>query len=451
MKHSFDKFRSQDKGFTLVEMLFSIIIVSFLMVGALQAYLVWVEEQNYKITNQRLDTIKRAINIFVQENRFLPCPASLSDPIDGSATANSVYGTATDCTIDATGFTPGTEGFIDVDSAETDPNTLAPYLIRIGAVPIRSLGLTDEFMSDAWGRRFTYAATKVLTDEPIAGNTIVGYRYNPGAISFVDTAGNSLIDPVNTMMYIVISHGPDGRGAYDNTSGQPYLGCSGLVRADGLNCDFDANFSYTDEYSISEDGAHFDDLIRYELKEFVGLSSIKRYETIPFDCIDYTNLPSDNREGERCATIAFSGQDVYITAVQDRDDGLLMYDEEFISETDGRLVMRATLPMTLRNGLPRWEEPVHAAVYISVDGGPFNLEAETVIVDGSENLEDHGFSSLLIADADNIVEGQPYRIRIYLYSFGNDGITATRGWAGTINAQWQYGTAFLEIIELEDF
>ena len=82
-------------------------------------------------TQERLNTIKLALDSYGKTYGFLPCPAPRAD-------------TPTTATFGIGGSCSGTG-------------------VSYGAVPVRTLGLPDSYAGDAWGNKLTYAVSQALT------------------------------------------------------------------------------------------------------------------------------------------------------------------------------------------------------------------------------------------------------------------------------------------------
>lgn len=209
-------------GFTLIELTVVMVIIGLIVAGAAQAFSLWLTQHRLNVTNERIAMIDVALTNYVQENGDLPCAAPRVDRgVPG-------YGRESDCTDAAPTGTAQATG-------------RGGRRVRIGAVPVRTLDLSDEHMRDGWYNDFTYAVTEVLaSDNPLFNNTL-------GAISVVDETGTSVITPDGSALYAVISHGYQR----DCVSGM-----------DAENCDDDDVFSAA-QFSTANNSGFFDDFIAF--------------------------------------------------------------------------------------------------------------------------------------------------------------------------------------------
>ena len=128
------------EGFTLIE----IVVVLFILGVVISMAAVLTRgvsaAQKRSITTTRLAAVDAALVQYVQQQRRLPCPA------DGSVASTS------------TAPVPGIEG------ARTSAGCTAAggnYETN-GVVPWRALGLSENDITDGWGRRITYRVDPVL-------------------------------------------------------------------------------------------------------------------------------------------------------------------------------------------------------------------------------------------------------------------------------------------------
>ena len=210
------------RGFTIVEILVVLIILSMVLAMAALVTRGVAAGQKRSITTTRLTGVDAAIAQFVAVQKRMPCPADGTLP---SADANAGVETAPDAVAGC--------------NAQTN-----------GVVPWRSLGLAEPDATDGWERRMTYR-TDPLLGKPNAMNmsmcdpagtevgatprdcntactsTALATCTPPAAfvggkgLKVKNVAGTVVMDPAagtNTgAAYVVISHGETGGGGYLNT------------------------------------------------------------------------------------------------------------------------------------------------------------------------------------------------------------------------------------------
>ena len=299
----------KEDGFTLIELAISMIIIGLLAAGFFAALRVQQQRQVIEQQNENFNTAREGLREFIFEpnasyytgdaagdfngvtgggidfagttptptevdyvtGKRFPCPADPSAgrgdanygrevlaagrSIDGdddddnpNTGANSLRLDADDDGFDAAGeFGPcAVTGAIQVAAGPLD----SPDDVIIGALPFRTLGLSENEGLDAYKQQYTYAVT--------AGNT--GYaQYNTysGTVNAEDHAGGSS----DQVRFVIVSHGPSGVGAYLDTGAQP-VACGASAGRDNENCDGDDVF-VTETQSARRDaagGGFYDDL-----------------------------------------------------------------------------------------------------------------------------------------------------------------------------------------------
>ena len=281
-------------GFTMVEMLVVMIIVSVMATTAASVFLTQLEKNKLRETKQRLDVVQGAIQDFWEVNGRYPCPASFrfrpedaGYGLEGNSHPNAAAG-GNGCLNGTYPLsTTGIPGGASVPVAGTIPalsirrwNTSPPYSaatprfngdIRTGAIPVRTLNLPDEFANDAWQGRFTYAVMVHQATGPeyrTGAGVTSGYTHDKGGIRIRDAAGNNLISPADTAHYIVISHGTDrlgARPAKGRNETVRFAPCNAAVGLQRENCDDDSTFILTTTFT--DEGANaFDDLAVLEVQ-----------------------------------------------------------------------------------------------------------------------------------------------------------------------------------------
>jgi hypothetical protein len=263
-------------------------------------------QQRYALTRARLANVDNALLVFVSQYRRLPCPA------DGTRASNAANA--------------GTEVVASGSGVTRDCGTQ-----QNGVVPWTALGLTATDVEDGWGGRLTYRVgpdlakdgamdftscdpagsltTPINTTAPVPPYCIIAgpgpSQCNSGTLSTFCTtpamaltgsvtkglvvenvAGSLLADPRGTAVapappnpnqtygaaYVVISHGPEGGGAY--SSGGALIASS--VSAGTMEAKNFANVAYAAPPSLptaptsflvddvlngTATTAHFDDIV----------------------------------------------------------------------------------------------------------------------------------------------------------------------------------------------
>lgn len=207
-------------GFSLIEMTIVLSIMATLAGGALVMGNAKQATNKVDETNVRLAAIKEALVLHAKKMGYLPCPSSRT-----AYESASGFGVASDCS-----------AAVVAGVTETGAGT---DIVRLGAVPIRSLNLPTQYAYDGWGNRFTYMVIKNMA--LATGSAIDDYTTTAtnNVIQVVDASGNQVqpatVDDV--ISFAVISHGADGRGAYSR-HGSITTACDTATK-DGENCDGD--------------------------------------------------------------------------------------------------------------------------------------------------------------------------------------------------------------------
>jgi hypothetical protein len=122
-------------------------------------------------------------------------------------------------------------------------------------------------MFDGWGNQLDYVVTYRLTSKST-------YQFNYGAITVLDENGNDTAGITNNGHYGLISHGPDGIGAY-NVNGQMFQICGkhvpqGYGTGDDQNCSNQSMF-IAGIRNDSHTALHYDDIVYFTTKTSAGL------------------------------------------------------------------------------------------------------------------------------------------------------------------------------------
>ena len=145
------------RGFTLIEIVVVIAIISLLLAMATLATRAITVQQRLSTTNTRLATVDAALVAFVMVQKRLPCPAD-GTLASGAVNAGAELRDATQCTTDQSN----------------------------GVVPWQTLGISENDATDGWQRRITYRV-----DPNLAHNNALD-------MSMCDPAGQSTLSPSAT-------------------------------------------------------------------------------------------------------------------------------------------------------------------------------------------------------------------------------------------------------------
>lgn len=253
------KNRVSSKGFTLVETAVVLVIGSLILTMLFNSLNIYLKNTKLSTTRERLAEVEKQIQIFLNNQGHLPCPA----PLGGVAVDALAYGIETDC-----------------GAAAVAGQTFGTGTVRIGMIPTRTLNLPDEFGYDAWGSRMVYGVTTNLAiNEDI-------YDPDNGAISIIDSNDNSVIGDAGTGHFVILSHGVNQMGAY-NTNGVRVMDCTtGGLSDDEENCNNDDIFRNTVLTADAGGAADFDDIV-------VSRSMSDFGQTIPSQAVMLFRLDAD--------------------------------------------------------------------------------------------------------------------------------------------------------------
>lgn len=245
------KIQNNRSGFSLTEMAIVISVMAVILIS----FFSLISDLNISTTasdnETRMDEVATAINSFYLKNGYIPCPAARN-----TATNQAQFGISTDCTAAA-------------NAGETVDTGAGSNVVRIGAVPVRTLGLSDLQGFDKYGDKISYAIVKNLGINKTSYDTSTA---TSAAISIVDRSNNSLTSNIvgtDFIAYTIISHGLNGRGSYNNVGVQA-VACG--ASTDAENCNDDNIF-----LESLKDPNNYDDSIRWQTQHQLKFNSIYEF------------------------------------------------------------------------------------------------------------------------------------------------------------------------------
>jgi prepilin-type N-terminal cleavage/methylation domain-containing protein len=255
------------RGFTIIEMGIVLVIIS-LVVGAAVSILGPVRDgRRAELTNQRLDVIQKALQVYVIQNGCLPCP---TDGTKASTPANASVGQSMDTTSTAIGATCVTAGTVKC--------------LQVAAVvPWVTLGISEDDITDGWGDRIRYAVAGDVTTTPVCVGGVAtpgtlhltnGMVRTPGATGCYPQGDLTVTDQgitpntsTTTAAYVLVSSGPDQALALRANTGVATgdrFGQSGGGGGQDKNSNGGTSF-VTGTTNANTDNTHFDDIVRYDV------------------------------------------------------------------------------------------------------------------------------------------------------------------------------------------
>jgi prepilin-type N-terminal cleavage/methylation domain-containing protein len=280
--------KQNQKGFTLLELSFVIIIIGVMLLPLLDAIDRYFTQRKISYTQIvvasamdmiiefRADEIEEPFN---GDQSVYPCPAKRT-----LATTDNDFGESIDCS-DLASYglnNPGdcSDGVCIAvsDPAQDKDGDLQDDWVIVGGFPVTTMkeaaidqGLdfrtSDKFSTrmdlDAWNNQLTYAVSYNLTK----ANSLTNFWH--GVVSAKDEFGNDTAGISNDAHFVILSHGPDGRGAYNNF-GQVITPC-GNVTQDDENCDNDSVFVQALGSYHGDTAAHYDDFAKFSKETSVSI------------------------------------------------------------------------------------------------------------------------------------------------------------------------------------
>jgi|GEM_PF-1154322 len=241
--------KSHQQAFTLIEMCVVIIISGLLLAAFISGFNTYIYKKKLDVTKANLAQVQQAITDFADQHNYYPYPADITF---SKSNANFARASAATCTANVcSGMVPSLvpnnkkfpPGHPDFDPNDPDFITLVPMSALV----------------DGWGRRLTYAVSPSMAAPYVCTNpTTCAPPATPatpqlGVIQVVE----GIAGPSTPQPFILLSHGPDGKGAY-NDNGQVVTACNGGSE-DTENCDGNATFRITEDRSTAGGALHNDD------------------------------------------------------------------------------------------------------------------------------------------------------------------------------------------------
>ncbi len=196
------KFKINNKfAFSLIELSIVITIVSVVITGVIAVSITKINNLKVEAAQNRINTIYKAIGLYLTTNSRLPCPA----PITTVKTSSSNYGNSAGAA--------GTCSESGVYTSVANPN------IVYGMIPVQDLGLGAEMAEDGFGNKLAYVVDRRFTSTSTFGAS----ASNSGllmTVTEITTGGNQNNTQENTTeaILLIIGYGSNKSGAFNANS-----------------------------------------------------------------------------------------------------------------------------------------------------------------------------------------------------------------------------------------
>lgn len=163
-------------GFTLLEVAVVVLIMTFLVGGSVELANNFMLQSRIKVTEQKLEVIQNALDIYALQNRRLPKP-----------TANDIF------------ILGGNDAFR-------------------GGIPYLDLNLPPDAAYDGWKTKFTYIVYEGVTNFPTFGTAHDIDKILPDQELLTVFSDDSNNEITKKAIYVVISHGKNRKGGFNALS-----------------------------------------------------------------------------------------------------------------------------------------------------------------------------------------------------------------------------------------
>ena len=248
------------RGLTLVELSIVMVVLAVMLGFGLQAVTTRSLKDNSGITKERIEKVQAAMEQFRYINGRYPCPADKTLTPGAAGFGEEVVMGA-----------PTTTQYCDTSAGVSNPDSD----ILVGTIPVKALGLPDEFMADGWGNKLTYAIDREMADYD---RTLAAYDPTDNGIPILTKTGTGasddedVTDADNRAGYLLLSNGEDKRGAIPLKKTGPDFACDATGNvAQQANCNdgddgggfvgfFDSDYNK----GTSSQALKFDDMITWQ-------------------------------------------------------------------------------------------------------------------------------------------------------------------------------------------
>ncbi len=184
------------KGYTLIEMAVSMMVVGLIAAPAMSIYSNYTKTQKRLTTVQNIESVLSSIQTYRQKNGLFPCPAPLNVARGTASYGQDMCQWPTPAAPTLTATAPATGACASGICVEASTRVAVPAFTAFqqrvveGAIPFRELQIDEKLTYDGYGSRLIYAVTQSM-------DNITTLNSANGAISIHAAGGSSLINPAD--------------------------------------------------------------------------------------------------------------------------------------------------------------------------------------------------------------------------------------------------------------
>lgn len=236
--------QGKESGYSLAELSISTGVIAVLAVGGLSILQKKNDAAHLQTTLTNIETIEKAMKGFIRTEGYIPCPAQAS-----LLESNASFGKS--------------EAY-NTTTHKCDNNITN----ETGSVPVRTLGLTDDYSYDGWGRKFTYRSASGSGNKTDYENP--NFRGNIAIVDLKGTHKTNINEPPpynEGAIYVIISHGANGKGvAYSKNNATAPSEAAGIEKKNTQH--------NRPIYVQNEKTSKFDDIVSYGTSAKLGRQKV---------------------------------------------------------------------------------------------------------------------------------------------------------------------------------
>lgn len=234
-------------GFSLLEISIVLVVIGMVVASSAVLFNSYLKQSQYKDTIAKLEVIQKALLDYRRAYDRLPCPADVTIGIGDPdyVDLNLLFGAEAQLWFNpylnsgsgygcydynGGGYYPSANIIEDYvnnigsDMPSGPPASFTPGTrIVMGMVPTRTLGLSDDYAIDGWGRRIMYAVDAYATSPSLSARiplpdtgkdsyynfriTIIPYNFTPSSTGYAAYK-------TSVALYALVSYGADGHGGW---------------------------------------------------------------------------------------------------------------------------------------------------------------------------------------------------------------------------------------------